>query len=69
MYKIKLLLAKSITRINDRTEIGIIKSSMIPDVGKTIVYKGEAYKTISLYYEVDDNDELILSLIVHKITK
>lgn len=69
MYKIKLLLAKSVTKINDRTEIGIIKSSMIPDVGKTIVYKGEAYKTISLYYEVDDNDELILSLIVHKITK
>lgn len=69
MYKIKLLLAKSAIKVNEALELGIIKSTMIPDVGKTIVYKGDAYKTLSLYYEVDDNDELILRLLLHKITK
>ena len=67
MYKIKLLLAKSVTSMKEKTELGFIKSNIIPEVSKTLIYKGNGYKTLSSYYEVDENDELMIVLILHKI--
>lgn len=69
MYKIKLLETKSTMSSGQAQNLGIIKSNMIPDVGKSLVYKGDTYKTMSVYYEVDDNDELIMTLIIYKIKK
>lgn len=67
MYKIKLLLAKSAMRPSEARELGYIKSQFIPELNKTIVYNNGKYKVLSCYYEVDENNELIIVLILHKI--
>lgn len=68
MYKIKLLLAKSAIRVNETGDLGFIKSPIIPELSKSIIFKGDAYKPLSSYYEVDENDELMIVMILHKIS-